>query len=333
MTHHSSLEQEAALFLVRSQEPGWSDADQRELDRWLEQSMAHKAAFWRLQNGGDRVDRHLMSALAQEEPDSGFPDWLRGRFQIAITRPVTPLLRPTLLAASIMIMSIAGYLALTAQEPRPEYSEHVTKFGQIGKLALADGSRVELNTDSGVRIANSRAERTLWLERGEAYFEVAKDKDRPFVVHAGSRRVTVLGTKFAVRRQGNDITVSVLEGRVRVTPGPGPDGGSTMLIAGEIAATDGQSMLVSADRLAQIRKSLSWRFSMLAFDNITLREAAAQFNRYNVRQLAIVGLDAQNQRISGSFRIDNAEGFADLLEHAYGLEVRRLEDRIEITSR
>lgn len=333
MTHPSSLEQEAALFLVRSQEPGWSDADQRELDLWLEQSMAHKAAFWRLQDGGARVDRHLASALAQEEPDSGFPDWLRGRFQITFTRPVTFLRRPTLLAASLMAMSVAGYLALTAPEPRPKYTQHMTKFGQIGKLALADGSQVELNTESEVRIANSRAERTLWLERGEAYFEVAKDKGRLFVVHAGSRSVTVLGTKFAVRRQGSDITVSVLEGRVRVTPGPGPDAGSTTLIAGEIAATDGQSMLVSADRLAQIRKNLSWRFSMLAFDNTSLREAAAQFNRYNIRQLAIEGLGAQNQRISGSFRINNVEGFADLLEQAYGLEVRRLKNRIEINAR
>ncbi|MFC4594585.1 FecR family protein [Sphingobium tyrosinilyticum] len=332
MTHHSSLEQAAALFLARSQQPDWSDADQRELDLWLEQSMAHMAAFWRLQDGGVRVDRHLTAALARHEPDGGFPDELRRRFQIAITRPVTTLLRPTLLMAGFMAMSIAGYLAFTAPEARPEYTRHMTKFGQIGKLALADGSQVELNTDSDVRIANARTERMLWLDRGEAYFEVAKDEGRPFVVHAGSRRVTVLGTKFAVRREGNDITVSVLEGRVRVTTGTKPDGGSAMLTAGEIAATNGQSMLVTAGRLAQIRKSLSWRFSMLAFDNISLREAAAQFNRYNIRQLVIEGSEAQNLRISGSFRMGNVEGFASLLEHAYGLDVRRSENNIEINS-
>lgn len=333
MTYHSSLEQAAILFLVRSQEPSWSDADQRELDLWLEQSMAHKAAFWRLQDGGARVDRHLISAFAQEEPNSGPPDRLRRRFKIVVTRQVAPLLRPILLAASFMAISTAGYLALTAPESRPEYTHHMTKFGQIGKLALADGSQVELNTDTDVRIVNSRAERTLWLDRGEAYFEVAKDEGRPFVVHVGSRKVTVLGTKFAVLRKGNDITVSVLEGRVRVTPGPGPDGRSTTLIAGDIAATYGQSMLVSADRLAQIRNSLSWRFLMLAFDNISLRDAATQFNRYNIRQILVESADAQNQRISGSFRIDNVEGFVDLLEHAYGLQVRHLENRIEISSR
>lgn len=323
MTNDIDPEQTAAAYLMRKQEPDWSDVQQRELDLWLEQSMAHKAAFWRLQDGLARIDRHMMSALGGDNQDR------MRKFSLPSVYAVARPMRATLLAMSCAALFAGGYWALKVPEKRQEYTRHITQFGQIGKLVLADGSQVELNTDSDVRITQLPGERALWLERGEAYFEVAEDKRRPFIVRAGSRSITVLGTKFDVRRDGDDITVSVLEGRVSVAPGPGWGGGYTTLTAGEIASTDGLSILVTAGRLAQIQKNLAWRFSMLAFDNISLREAAVQFNRYNVRQL-VVHPDAANLRISGSFRIGNVEGFATLLQNAYGLKILRSDKKIEL---
>jgi len=169
------------------------------------------------------------------------------------------------------------------------------------------------------------------LERGEAYFEVTHDDKRPFVVYAGNRRITDLGTKFSVRRDGDDVKVVVTEGKVRV------DILDTPMVAAPVIAVGGNVVVAKADETLVASKSakemeddLSWRAGMLTFDQQTLAEAAAQFNRYNHRRIVVEGR-ARDIRIGGSFRADNIDVFAQLVRNALGLKVTRDGDQIIIS--
>jgi len=315
----------ATSFLIRSRDPEWSDDQERELARWLAQSTAHKAAFWRAEYGMLLVEKQLDQGWS--EPDQAVKRILKLWFPIERT---TITAKALAIAAGLIAAVLAGYTMLRAPAAR-DAIQVATKFNQIGTLELADGSELNLNNESSVRVTETAHERTLWLDRGEAYFEVAKDRHRPFVVHAGPARITVLGTKFAIRRENDQIAVSVLEGRVRLSAESRPADVTATLTSGAVASTNGRSTFVTSNRLDRIRAGLEWRFGRVSFDDSPLADAATQLNRYNTRKLVVAGAAARGLRISGSFKLNNPEGFGRLLGKAYGLKVTESEQDIEIS--
>ena len=115
-------------------------------------------------------------------------------------------------AASVLLAVAAGaYLWFQSSENR-----YTTPIGGIASVPLQDGSNITLNTATEVHVALTGRERDIDLERGEAFFQVAKDAKRPFVVNAGRKRVIAVGTQFSVLRDGDDIRVIVSEGTVRI---------------------------------------------------------------------------------------------------------------------
>jgi transmembrane sensor len=171
--------------------------------------------------------------------------------------------------------------------------------------------------------------RQVDIERGEAYFNVAKDSERPFVVRAGTRRVVVLGTRFSVRRADNEsIDVTVTEGKVRIE---GPE--SEPLQAGVVAQLSKAGVLLQKKTVAEVEESLSWRQGILIFHGRTLAEAAAEFNRYNSRKITIASAALGRLRVSGSFRATNIEGFVRLLERGYPLQVVAHDDDLTLAPR
>ena len=188
-----------------------------------------------------------------------------------------------------------------------------------------------LNTDTSMRVSQDRNHREVWLDRGETYLEIKHDPARPFVVHVGDSRVTVLGTKFAVLRQGDKVTVAVLQGSVRLETPHASSDNRIVIDRGAMAIADRDSTLISTNMLPQIERRLQWRTGMISLENATLEEAAAQFNRYNRRKLVIADPEAANLRIGGSFKIGNIDGFARLLHDAYGLQVVTSKEKISIS--
>lgn len=365
MSAASRIEELAARWLLRREEPGWSAADQAALDAWLEESLAHKAAYWRIEYGwraADRIAALGESAGAIEATASGEQGSEITTFGLSLSKATPSLskseeregpsaslrtsfdkLSPngvgsvggrwlTLAIAASLLLAI-GLGALwfapglfptgdgdVAEAPAGE--RFATAVGARRLLALADGSRVELNTATIVRTGVTPARRDVWLDRGEAYFEVAHDSGRPFVVHAGPRTITVLGTKFSVRRDGDRVSVSVVEGRVRIEPaGAGGGERSATIAGGDVAIAQGPSTLVTANSAERVESGLAWRQGVLTFDQATLAEAAAEFNRYNRRQIVIGDPETAAIRIGGTFDADNIDAFVRLLRDAYGLEV------------
>jgi len=208
-----------------------------------------------------------------------------------------------------------------------------TPVGGTASVPVADGSQVILNTNSAIRVSLTNMERHVELDHGEAYFEVAKDPARPFVVSAGNKRVVAVGTKFSVRRLGNDIQVSVTEGKVRIEEEPflaGARESMSLVAAGNVATTREGSILVKHD--TGVEESLSWRNGYLTFREDTLRDAVAEFNRYNSRKIVIEDPTVGAIRLSGKFRTTEYEAFVRLLEGGFPIHARRLDHEIVLTS-
>jgi transmembrane sensor len=208
------------------------------------------------------------------------------------------------------------------QSMQPPEESYSTPVGGFQRLPLADGSRVELNTDSRLKIAFQKAERRLVLVSGEAFFDVAHDRSRPFVVDAGYYTVTAVGTAFSVRRDSGKVRVIVSEGLVRVDRNDGSNASPMVFVAAgqRIDARPAAAIAVERTTSMALEEALSWREGMLAFEEEPLASVAAEFNRYNQRQL-IVDPAVANVKVSGTFRANNVEGFVRLLNQGFNVGV------------
>lgn len=321
MSVASNIEQRAAEWLMRREEPDWSAVHEAALQAWLEESLAHKAAFWRLEHGWRQADRICALGLEAPEPPLSRA-WMTGRWPLAV-------------AASLCALLVLGGIEFNRPAPVPTATafNFSTPVGARRIIPLADGSKVELNTATVVRTAVSDKVREVWLEKGEAYFEVKHLAARPFVVHAGNRTVTVLGTKFAVRRDGEKVTVSVIEGRVKIDDAAQPDEVPTAIItAGDVAIAQGSSTLLSAKSEEGVSAALGWREGILNFDHTSLADATAEFNRYNTKQILIADPEIGEIRIGGTFQASNVDAFVRLLHEAYGLRVTITANQVKLSS-
>lgn len=343
-TRADDIETIAAGWLAR-RDAGPLHADEEfALAMWLAASAEHRVAYLRLQAAWAESDR--LQALGAGQRGEGPPP--RGHWTASPTAPDAPAmpdLRPLAFrrtpmrkrsrapaiasAAVVAVLAIAGswgwqaYIAVEA-------STHRTATGHVDTVPLADGSHTTLASDSRIDVRLSRRERRIDLQQGEAFFDAAKDPARPFVVEAGGRRVVAVGTRFSVRRDGPDLRVVVTEGTVRLesdaidgTPQP-----AALLPAGSVALARREGVLVRSVPLAEAEQLVDWRSGLLVFRDATLAEAAAEFNRYNVRKIVIADPSVADLRIGGSFRWENAEGFVRLLEQGFPVRADYGRDRI-----
>lgn len=320
MSEARRIEAEAAQWLSRRADGQWSVDDQAEFDSWLGQGYAHKAAYWRLEEGWHKAGR--MIALGEAVLPRG-----------DLRTPWRSAWKPAALAASIaalVLVSVTGFRHF-GSPPQLQGQVVATAVGGHKIVPLDDGSRIELNTATIVRAAVSPDHREVWLDKGEAYFDVLHSATVPFVVHAGPKTVTVLGTKFSVRRDGDQVMVAVLSGRVKVTDSKAPESSSAASVAaGSVAVTKADATLVTESSPENVEADLAWREGQLVFRNNTLAEAAAEFNRYNDRKMVVSGKVAE-LKISGSFKASNEDGFSRLLRDAYGLNVTTNEGEVRVT--
>jgi len=249
-----------------------------------------------------------------------------------ITRFFTPQIAAV--AAAILVL-IAGAWVWDTLAARPTFqAEYQTAVGEHKIVMLYDGTRVEMNTDTDLRIELAGNHRLAWLNRGEIYLEVAHDSKRPFIINAGVRTVTVLGTKFAVWRDGDTLVVPVVEGRVRLDDKAEAASANPIIVTGDhVATAKGSSILVVAKPSMRIQDALLWRAGMLNFTDMTLGDAVAEFNRYNHKKLVISDPSAAAIRIGGVFRATNVDAFTSLLQRAFGFAVETTDDTVKISKR
>jgi transmembrane sensor len=318
---HSSIREKAAQWLIEldtsdNVEDRWPD-----FEAWLNENPEHRAAFVSLEQAWSAVEDlkafHVNEGTLRTDP-------------LFSQEPKAALLRRPwksgrVVTSAFVLAALAYALSVTppAKWTQPPvaaaaaWKTYSTDYGEQKLAPLADGSVVELNTNTQVRVNFTAARREAVLEQGEVLLTVKHDPQRPFLVTAGSARVRALGTTFSVWRKSDDETVTLVkEGRVQVTAPAHP---ALEVPAQHTATASSRGVQVDAIEPARMNRKLSWRNGQLAFKGETLDEVVAEFNRYNLTKLKIDDPDIARQRIGGTFSSRDPTGFAELLEHTFGI--------------
>ncbi len=214
---------------------------------------------------------------------------------------------------------------------KPETQTYATAVGGRETLALTDGTKIELNTDTQLRTQITAHMRKVWLDKGEAYFQVKHDAAHPFIVIAGNHQVTDLGTKFVIRREDAKIEVSLVEGRAQVDAlNSKSNAPSVQMVPGDVVVASVNRIETQKKPIAALSSDLAWRQGLLIFKRTTLGQAAAQFNRYN-RERLVVEQGAAQLKIGGTFQSDNISDFAEVAKEVLNIHVERRGDETVIS--
>jgi transmembrane sensor len=290
----------------------WGEEEQAAFEAWLAESPSHMTAYLRVRASWENAER--LTALRDTRGIAPAP---------ANRRRTLPLLMGV--AAMGVVVVLVSYFAALMFVPRER--TYATGIGGYRVVKLVDGSQVDLNTDTKLRVVIDTHERKVWLDKGEAYFQVKHNVERPFTVLAGAERVVDLGTKFTVRRDPHQFQLVVVEGKVQLKSDSGS--GSPLLLARGDVATSAAGAAPQVKRsVSDIKKELGWREGVLIFENTTLADAAAELNRYNNEKIVITGADAEHLVIGGKFAKNDIGAFIELAQHVLGLHV---EDRGDVT--
>src|SRR6185437_716315 len=263
---------QAAEWLLRQGTPEWQGKDQVALDVWLNESPQHLAAYWRLEAGWARTERLVALRAGRMQ-----------RIQTASRKMSWPVLQCVVAASIVIAVAFGSWYSWSTREV-----DYGTTIGQRAKILLADGSQIQLNTNSAISVSFGIWRRTVSLKKGEAFFDVRHDAARPFSVLAAGHRITDLGTKFAVRTSDDHLEVTLVEGRARLEAvSPLVQHHATDLVPGEVAVATASTITVAKLPMPSLANVLAWRQGQLVFNHTTLADAAAEFNRYNNTKLII----------------------------------------------
>jgi transmembrane sensor len=351
----TEIEVAAATWFAMKEAEGWTSERQIELNAWLEQSTAHRIAFLRVCEAwklfGD-LDAPTMNRTPGAIPDRGAWVWcslpqdaersssgervdvhqdppLEVRRAVAFaSRALSSRIWRS--AAAALALAVLAAIGLTSWYMAHQSTSYRTEVGQIRSVPLEDGSHVTLDTGSRIEVAVRADERRIDLIGGDAYFEVAKDPTRPFVVSVDRARVVAVGTQFYVERDDNGLIVLVTQGKIRLErPAESPQEVS----AGSEARLDASGLRMSHPTDMEVEETLGWRNGYLLFRDTSLVEAVAKFNRYTHKKMFIEDPGIAGIRIGGHFRLDDLQGFLWLLKSGFPINVDERGDRIVLTKR
>lgn len=313
-TRTADIEDRAGYWLERRD---FGDLDAEELvefNAWMAKSLAHRVTYVRLDAAWKRTER--LAALRRHDVEQQVvaPPSRRGSFLI-----------PTAAAFAVVALLGAGAVSFLLN---PTEKVYATSVGGHRTATLADGSTIELNTDTVLRIIERADRRIVELDRGEAYFQVRHDAAHPFIVKVAGHVVTDLGTKFLVRADTKGLEVMLTEGRARLESDAAH---SVVLTPGDVAIANGRAMSVTRKSQKHLANVLGWRRGVLIFDHTTLADAADEINRYSAKKIVIADAAAGRFMIGGTFPITGVETIATAAKDFFGLRVEDRGDEILIS--
>jgi transmembrane sensor len=315
---------EAAAWIAHLHGSRRTADSERGLQLWLQAHPNHKR-LWEIatemwEEAGS-IQRPAMTAVLRMKP--------RRRWVLAATWVAT--------AATLLVAVVGSFLLLMNQRIS-------TGAGEQRTVVLDDGTRVTLNTRTQVAVHYSRGLRRVDVENGEVIFEVAKQPERPFVVTSEQREIRALGTSFVVRDEDEALSVTLIEGTVRVTPAKSK---MQSLIASlrdsePEDACNGMEQrsrncitLVPGERISflvareptidrpDIQRMTAWKHGKVIFEGVTIEDAIKEMNRYSDLRLSVDTSGLQDVRVSGVFQVGDSLSFARAVAATYGLQVIR----------
>lgn len=339
MTHAMPTDQDlermsaAADWLVRLLDAPEDEAVLAEWLQWCEQDPRNLEEFqsaqsvWHAAVPAPTAAREHISRSKRLLPRMWWSEW-RAHGRVAMQA-----------AAALVVTLGIGWLVLDRQADTSNSQVYATAIGGTGSTVLPDGSRVELGPDSRITTFYTGDERRVSIDFGEAYFAVAKDPDRHFLVAAGDMRVTALGTAFNVRRHPSRVVVTVSEGTVELDSNDRRNDANvvhtiaaTPLHAGQQAVYSGTSGSVEVGTI-HLADVASWRRGVLKYVHEPLGNVVLDMNRYYGKRIVITDERLSEMPFTGavfSTRIDDA---LRALEGVFPLQVQEHADRIELSPR
>lgn len=306
------LDEQASLWAARLEGSVLSAQDRVALDSWLAEHPSHRARLSEYCQFSADLEQHLPELVATG----------------AVPMPTTPQPSSRRWAIKLMIGSSLAAAAVVAflffpSRPATQSTSVVSPLGQRQAITLADGSRVELNAHTSLQIEIDQKNRHVRLADGEAYFSVAKDASRPFVVETPSGAVRVTGTVFDVRADAEaKLEVTVVEGSVQVQAGADRAQSPVMLHPGEQLSATGSAVRVATLSPRDLNNALAWREGEIVFVGTPLREALARVARYHGRGIT-VDADAAAIPIGGRYKVDDLNSFLDAIALTFSLQINR----------
>lgn len=305
--NQTAIDAEAALWCVRLH--AGTDETKAAFGRWISASPEHVTAYARAHEVwsalGPAIELPADAETHAPQPPAANNNIDRRGF-----------IRLAALAAAVALAVLTGSYVLLAPKTWQ------TARGEQRTIALSDGTRVILNTDTRLRLRYTSGYRRIELAHGEALFKVAHDAERPFIVMAGNEQIRALGTEFVVRRNSDDTEVTLLSGRVEVSDRENKSRTIT-LSPGERLRQDAQG----APQLdtPRIEVVTAWRHGKLILENTLVTEAIAEMNRYSAKPLVLRPEAAQSltgMRLNGVFHVAETHAFAQTISSMYHLELQ-----------
>ena len=249
-------------------------------------------------------------------------------------------------ACAVLALALFGVGAWLTRVPTFEAA-----VGEQRTLRLADGSIVDLNSRSRIRVHFSDTQRGVELVEGQALFRVAKDPNRVFVVSSGTARVRAVGTQFDVNRRGEGTIVTVVEGRVAVAssardlqaagpaetkPGSASSSSTLELASAEVLLSAGQQLTVNrtspfAPKAADVAEVTAWRRGVLVFSSEPLSVVVDEFNRYNPRRI-LLDSSVEDFPVTATFASTDSTALVSFLQTQPDLHVDVADLEIRVRS-
>ena len=306
--HAATASDEAIEWLARLRASDVTDSERADFAQWLDASANNKAAF-------DDASTlwYLLGSLPMP--------------QVATTKPA-PRYRPqrALAAAACVLVTCLVFVMQIAGVSH----DVMTIKGEQRRVSLDDGSTVHLNTDSHITIEFSDELRRVVLHRGEVWFDVHKQPERPFVVEGAFASAQAVGTAFTVREALDFTQVQVTEGTVAVTP-------DSAVISNPAYLREGEQSTVSRVRnhLGEFDPdaSLAWRRGQVIYQDVTIAEMLADLNRYLPKTMTVNDDVLLQTRVSAALTLEDQEGMLDALSHILPIRWKSVSDNLIIITK
>ncbi len=297
--------EEAAAWVLKNRDINQSAHESRAFEEWLDRGEENRAAY----DAAQRLMGDARKAILNDPALRNFK--VKPRPRVAKT-----------LAVAILGAALAGGAFVYSDGPMRLLANARSGTGETPTIDLADGTTIQLNAFSAVSYRFTAETRTVTLLRGQAFFQVAKDANRPFVVEANGGRTTALGTAFDVRLAPNSTEVTVTEHAVAVAPDTRSEP--------EVRVNEGQQAVydpngkVKGVRQADTHAVLAWRRGQLVVDNALLADVVTEIGRHFAGRIIISNSDLAARRVSGTFTVTDTDAALELLHESLGLSVTRM---------
>lgn len=325
---NEGVKSKALRWFIRNRSPDVDDREQQQFSAWLAQSDSHRAAY----HGVEQEYRELDKLESWAAAELG-----RLEQQFQPPRPAPKKRIGYWLAGVSMAAAAALVFVLFPLLQGWGVDRYQTMPGEQRGIVLKDNSRVHLNSASLVAVAFTDKARQISLLQGEGLFDVAHEAQRPFIVQVRGSKIVAVGTRFSVYAKADEVTVTVLEGKVAVVPEQ-----ERVETADMTAIAEKASVLLEPDRRARVDKSgkvsqvevvdatkvTAWDRGLLILDGIPLRQAAQEISRYIAGSIQIAQ-DVPDYPVTGIIKIRDQETMLKLLAEV--VPVRPVKQSAQLT--